>query len=88
MPVLEFQYRESGIYFPQLRLWLDPHWPKEELVFVSHAHSDHTADHREVILSEPTARLMTARMGGKRAALAVWFMLLKLTCRSLTMCNK
>jgi DNA ligase-1 len=63
---LEFQFREGGIYLPQLRLWLDPHWPKEELVFVSHAHSDHTADHREVILSEPTARLMSARMGGKR----------------------
>lgn len=66
MPALEFQFREGGIYFPHLRLWLDPHWPKEELVFVSHAHSDHTADHREVILSEPTARLMHARMGGKR----------------------
>ncbi len=71
--MLEFQYRESGIYFPQLRLWLDPHWPKEELVFVSHAHSDHTADHREVILSEPTARLMTARMGGKRIEHALRF---------------
>jgi DNA ligase 1 len=63
---LEFQFREGGIYFPHLRLWLDPHWPREELVFVSHAHSDHTADHREVVLSEPTARLMSARMGGKR----------------------
>jgi DNA ligase 1 len=66
VPALEFQFREGGIYFPNLRLWLDPHWPKEELVFVSHAHSDHTADHREVILSAPTARLMQARMGGKR----------------------
>ena len=36
------------------------------MVFVSHAHSDHVADHREVILSEPTSRLMAARMGGKR----------------------
>jgi DNA ligase 1 len=63
---LGFQFREGGIYLPELRLWLDPHWPKEELVFVSHAHSDHTADHREVILSEPTARLMSARMGGRR----------------------
>src|SRR4051812_8131106 len=70
---LEFQFREGGIYFPLLRLWLDPHWPKEELVFVSHAHSDHTADHREVILSEPTARLMAARMGGKRLEHALRF---------------
>ncbi len=73
MPALEFQFREGGIYLPHLRLWLDPHWPKEELVFVSHAHSDHTADHREVILSEPTARLMTARMGGKRIEYALRF---------------
>ena len=73
MSALEFQFREGGIYLPHLRLWLDPHWPKEELVFVSHAHSDHTADHREVILSEPTARLMTARMGGKRIEHALKF---------------
>jgi DNA ligase-1 len=73
VPALEFQFREGGIYFPHLRLWLDPHWPREELVFVSHAHSDHTADHREVILSEPTARLMSARMGGKRIEHALKF---------------
>ena len=24
MPALEFQFREGGIYLPQLRLWLDP----------------------------------------------------------------
>jgi len=70
---LTFDYREGGIYLPHLGLWLDPHWPKDELVFVSHAHSDHTADHREVILSEPTARLMSARMGGKRIEHALPF---------------
>lgn len=73
MAALEFEFREGGIYLPRLRLWLDPHWPKQELVFVSHAHSDHTADHREVILSEPTARLMSARMGGKRIEHAMRF---------------
>lgn len=36
------------------------------MVFISHAHSDHVADHREVILSRPTSRLMAARMGGQR----------------------
>ena len=66
VPRLEFHYRDGGIHFPRLRLWLDPHRAKDELVFVSHAHSDHTARHREVILSEPTARLMSARLGGKR----------------------
>jgi DNA ligase-1 len=66
VPALEFHYRDGGIYLPHLRLWLDPHRAKQELAFVSHAHSDHTARHREVILTAPTARFMTERLGGKR----------------------
>ena len=73
MPALDFHFRDGGIYLPRLRLWLDPHQPKDELVFVSHAHSDHTADHREVILSAPTARLMSARLGGQRLEHALAF---------------
>jgi DNA ligase-1 len=46
-------------------LWLDP-WDARHLAFVSHAHSDHIAPHAEIILSERTARLMQARMPGKR----------------------
>ncbi len=34
------------------------------MVFVSHAHSDHIAPHREVILSAPTAKLVRARLAG------------------------
>lgn len=66
MAALEFLYRDGGIYFPRLQLWFDPHRPKQELAFVSHAHSDHTARHREVVLTEPTSRLMRARLGGQR----------------------
>ena len=66
MPALEFHYRDGGIYLPHLRLWLDPHRAKQELAFVSHAHSDHTARHREVILTAPTARFMAERLGGQR----------------------
>lgn len=73
MPALDFHFRDGGIYLPRLRLWLDPHLPRDELVFVSHAHSDHTADHREVILSAPTARLMAARLGGQRIEHALAF---------------
>ena len=49
-------------------LWLDPHAAQRgtEQVFVSHAHSDHIGAHREVIMSAATARLMRARLGGKR----------------------
>ncbi len=56
------------MYMPALGLWLDPHVPKtgSEKVFVSHAHSDHTAAHREVILSRPTSTLMQARVPGVR----------------------
>src|SRR6185312_10295809 len=56
---------ERGIFLPELDLWLDP---KEErdTAFVSHAHSDHIGNHREVILSETTARLMAARLPGQR----------------------
>jgi len=65
---LEFQFHHGGIFLPKLKLWLDAHEPQPgpERVFVSHAHSDHTELHREVILSAPTAKLMQARLGGAR----------------------
>ncbi len=56
---------ERGVYLPDLDLWLDP-WDAKRFAFVSHAHSDHIAPHEEVIVSERTARLMQARMPGKR----------------------
>ena len=57
----------AGVRLPQLGLWLDPRRAqRSELAFVSHAHSDHTAAHREVILTEATARFMRHRLGGKR----------------------
>ncbi|MDQ6911883.1 MAG: ATP-dependent DNA ligase [Verrucomicrobiota bacterium] len=56
---------ERGVYLPTQDLWLDP-WDAKPLAFVSHAHSDHIAPHREIILSERTARLMQARMPGER----------------------
>lgn len=68
MSALTIQFREGGICLPNLALWLDA--PRRrtgpERVFVSHAHSDHTAPHREVILSKPTSLFMRARRGGTR----------------------
>jgi len=63
-----FQFVRGGIHLPDLSLWLDAHERRGEAerAFVSHAHSDHTASHREVILSEGTSRLMKARLGGQR----------------------
>lgn len=54
-----------GIHLPFHDLWLDPALRKP-FAFVSHAHSDHTANHAEIIASVGTARLMHARIGGQR----------------------
>jgi DNA ligase-1 len=62
--MIEVRY-ERGIYLPAHHLWLDP-WGPKRFAFVSHAHSDHIAPHEEIILSEPTARLLQARMPGAR----------------------
>jgi DNA ligase-1 len=47
---------------------MDPKIPVRsgEWVVVSHAHSDHTARHSAVILTEPTRRLMRSRISGTR----------------------
>jgi DNA ligase-1 len=66
MSALAIEYHQDGLFLPRLGLWMDPHRPKPGAVFVSHAHSDHTARHREVITSQPTARLMRLRLGGER----------------------
>lgn len=66
MSALAVQYDHRGLYLPNLGLWLDPHeaQPGPDKVFISHAHSDHTALHREIIVSAATSRLMRARMRG------------------------
>ncbi len=56
---------ERGVYLPQQDLWLDPRDAKR-FAFVSHAHSDHIAPHDEILVSQRTARLMQARLPGKR----------------------
>jgi DNA ligase-1 len=62
--VIPIRY-SRGIELPDLGLWLDP-WDAKPFAFVSHAHSDHTARHAEVIASTGTARLLQARLGGTR----------------------
>jgi len=53
------------VEIPDYGLWLDP-WDRRPFAFVSHAHGDHIGNHAETILSPPTARLMRARLAGKR----------------------
>ncbi|MEA3207556.1 MAG: ligase 1 [Chthoniobacter sp.] len=56
---------QRGLELPAHGLWLDPAEARP-LAFVSHAHSDHIAAHAEIIASAGTARLMQARLGGRR----------------------
>ncbi len=68
MAALDLGFQTGSVHLPGLGLWLDPHEPLvgPERAFVSHAHSDHIGEHREVILSAPTAKLMQARLPGVR----------------------
>ena len=63
-----FNFTKGSVHFPALALWLDAHDSRgaDEWALVSHAHSDHIARHKRVILTEPTARLLRQRLGGKR----------------------
>ena len=69
MCALSVRFHSGGVRLPDLGLWLDPHEPQRGtgVVFISHAHSDHIRDHGEVILTEPTSRLMRARLSGERS---------------------
>ena len=51
---------ESGVYLPEQRLWLDPRQPRPRAV-ISHAHSDHVADHVLAYATPATHRLVTHR---------------------------
>ena len=60
----EVRYQE-GVCLPQIGWWLDAR--RSQLrSFVSHAHSDHIASHREILATRATASLMRLRLAGKR----------------------
>ena len=63
---------DCGVFLPRQNLWLDP-WEAKDFAFVSHAHSDHIAPHRQIIVSERTARLMQARLPGNRREILLPF---------------
>jgi Cft2 family RNA processing exonuclease len=60
----DVQYHK-GVWLPQVGWWLDAHSAVDRS-FVSHAHSDHVAPHRAILCSAGTARLMRARLSGRR----------------------
>ena len=55
----------KGVWLPQIGWWLDAQ-TRTPRSFVSHAHSDHIARHEEVLCSPATARLLHARLPGRR----------------------
>lgn len=69
--MIEVRY-ERGVYLPKQNIWLDPREAKR-FAFVSHAHGDHLAPHREVIVSQRTAHLMQVRIPGSRIEHALPF---------------
>ena len=58
-------HHRKGVWLPQIGWWLDAQ-ARAARSFVSHAHSDHIARHREVLCTAATARLLSARLPGKR----------------------
>lgn len=56
---------KQGVNLPQVGWWLDAQ-KSQARSFVSHAHSDHIASHREIIATRETASLMRLRVGGNR----------------------
>jgi Cft2 family RNA processing exonuclease len=59
--LLRVEYRE-GLYLPDLDLWFDAEGPRQRCV-ISHAHSDHIAEHRAIVATPETARLFRHRRG-------------------------
>jgi DNA ligase-1 len=51
---------DSGVYLPDLELWLDPRQSRSKAV-ISHAHNDHVADHPLAYATPETHRLVTHR---------------------------
>ncbi|HUB68728.1 MAG TPA: MBL fold metallo-hydrolase [Candidatus Methylacidiphilales bacterium] len=68
----EVELRGGGIYLPQIGLWCDAPKPAA-CSFVSHAHFDHLAAHKKIVMSEATRRLMAARLPGKREEIVLPF---------------
>ncbi|MDB6169453.1 MAG: fold metallo-hydrolase [Verrucomicrobia bacterium] len=59
-------HHRKGVWLPQIGWWLDAQ-SRTERAFVSHAHSDHIARHKEVLCTAATSRLLHARLPGRRA---------------------
>ena len=58
-------HHRKGLWLPQVGWWLDAQM-RTTRSFVSHAHGDHIARHQEVLCTAATARMLAARLPGRR----------------------
>ena len=56
---------DKGVWLPQIGWWLDAQQAAARS-FVTHAHSDHIARHREVVCTGPTALFLRERLGRRK----------------------
>jgi Cft2 family RNA processing exonuclease len=56
-----FQLKNGSIYIPLLDLYLDSR-KKQSAGFISHAHGDHIARHKQIICTPETARILSLRL--------------------------
>lgn len=71
-PATAVEIDGPGMRLRGTRLFLDSPRPTE-LAFVSHAHSDHIARHRQVIATAPTLELLARRVGAPQVPLPAPF---------------
>jgi len=65
-------HHRKGIWLPQTGWWLDAQM-RTPRSFVSHAHGDHIARHKEVLCTGVTARMLSARLPGRRTVSEIGF---------------
>ena len=58
-------HHRKGLWLPQVGWWLDAQM-RAARSFVSHAHGDHIARHKEILCTAATARMLSARLPGRR----------------------
>lgn len=68
--LLRVEYRE-GLYLPDLDLWLDAAGAREHCV-ISHAHSDHIAEHASIVATPETARIFRHRCGETKVTTQIY----------------
>ena len=79
-----FQIKKKSVYLPQLDLYLDA-TKKQSYGFISHAHADHIANHKRIICTPETARILSHRLKDPSAETLPFFRKKKMEKGSITL---